>query len=163
MSAVVNKEKCDGCGECVEVCPISAIQIQNGKANISDNCIDCGICVRSCPNEAISLTSERPTYDRTISRNNYHLNRKRYTELRIRGRGFGRRRGRGYAVKANFDYPSQSLQNNVITSEENIDILREQAKTLEDELRVIKERLKEINSEKNSNAFSLKKGFKKKS
>jgi len=147
MAAVVNKEKCDGCGECVEVCPISAIQIQNGKAVVSDNCIDCGICVRSCPIGAISLLEKRPIYDRTTSRNNYNLDRKRYTEIRRKGRGFGRRRGRGYVVKANLDYSSQRLQNNVATSEENIDILREQAKTLRDELKVIKERLKELNSE----------------
>lgn len=148
MSAIVNKDKCDGCGECVEVCPVGAIQIQKGKAIVSDNCIDCSICVRSCPNGAISIMSKRPAYDKIISRNNYNIDRKIYTEIRRRGRGFGRRRGRGDAVKSDFNYPSQSLQNNVTTSEQNIDILREQAKTLTDELKAIKERLKELNFEK---------------
>lgn len=55
MAAIVDKDKCDGCGECVEVCPVDAIELQNEKAAINDECIDCGICVETCPNEAILL------------------------------------------------------------------------------------------------------------
>lgn len=56
MSVVVDKDKCDGCGECVDVCPVDAIELQSQKAVIdNDECIDCGICVETCPNQAISL------------------------------------------------------------------------------------------------------------
>lgn len=53
--AVVDKNKCDGCGECVDVCPVDAIELQSEKAVINDECIDCGICVETCPNQAILL------------------------------------------------------------------------------------------------------------
>ncbi len=43
MAAVVDKDKCDGCGECVNVCPVNAIELQIEKAVIKDACIDCGI------------------------------------------------------------------------------------------------------------------------
>jgi len=55
MAAIVDKDKCDGCGECVDVCPVDAIELQSEKAVINDECIDCGICVETCPNEAILL------------------------------------------------------------------------------------------------------------
>lgn len=55
MAAIVDKDKCDGCGECVEICPVDAIELQNEKAVINDECIDCGICVETCPKEAILL------------------------------------------------------------------------------------------------------------
>ncbi|MBA7672054.1 Ferredoxin-2 [subsurface metagenome] len=56
MAAVVDKDKCDGCGECVDVCPVDVIELQSEKAVINnDECIDCGVCVEICPNQAISL------------------------------------------------------------------------------------------------------------
>ena len=55
MAAIVNKEKCTGCANCVEVCPVTAITIEAEKAVISEECIDCGVCVSECPEEAISL------------------------------------------------------------------------------------------------------------
>lgn len=55
MKATVDQEKCTGCGQCVDVCPIEAIELDNGMAVISDECIECGACVDACPMEAISL------------------------------------------------------------------------------------------------------------
>lgn len=55
MAAVVNQNECTGCGACVDVCPVEAIEIVNGKAIINDECIDCGACVDECPVEAISV------------------------------------------------------------------------------------------------------------
>lgn len=56
MAAKVNVELCTGCGECAEVCPANAIQIQGGKAQVdADACVDCGVCVGVCPTGAISL------------------------------------------------------------------------------------------------------------
>lgn len=53
--AVVDKEKCAGCGICVDVCPQDAIIIDTVAKIDVDRCIGCGICVKECPNEAISL------------------------------------------------------------------------------------------------------------
>jgi len=55
MAAKVDKEKCNGCGTCKDVCPVTAITIANNKAVINDDCVECGACVNQCPNEAISI------------------------------------------------------------------------------------------------------------
>ncbi len=55
MKATVDQEKCTGCGQCVDVCPIEAIELDNDIVLISDECIECGACTVVCPTEAISL------------------------------------------------------------------------------------------------------------
>jgi ferredoxin len=55
MKAVVDEEKCTGCGACLEECPVGAIALVIDKALISDECTECGACVEICPVEAISL------------------------------------------------------------------------------------------------------------
>jgi len=56
VAAKVNVELCTGCGACVKVCPVEAITVQNGVAQIdADACVECGVCVDECPTEAISL------------------------------------------------------------------------------------------------------------
>lgn len=54
----VNNDKCDGKGECVDICPVSALSIVNGKAAATnpDDCAGCMSCVETCPNGAISVT-----------------------------------------------------------------------------------------------------------
>ena len=56
MAAKVDLEKCNGCGTCVDECPMEAIKLENEKAVISDDeCTECGVCVDACPNDALSL------------------------------------------------------------------------------------------------------------
>lgn len=57
--------KCDGCGLCIPVCPITgAITGEKGMRHVIDKekCIGCGICLNICPPHAISLwgTGSRP-------------------------------------------------------------------------------------------------------
>jgi len=48
-----NKERCSGCGKCIEVCLQRANEIVSAKAKIHrDLCIGCGRCTEVCPNEA---------------------------------------------------------------------------------------------------------------
>jgi ferredoxin len=55
MTAIVDQEKCEGCEECVSVCPTDAIAITDGKAIIDEStCADCAACVDACPTEAIT-------------------------------------------------------------------------------------------------------------
>ena len=57
MSAQVNKEKCTGCGLCVDACPMDAIKLENDEAKVDEDiCTECGVCVEECPNDAISIT-----------------------------------------------------------------------------------------------------------
>ena len=54
---MVNKEKCIGCGTCVDVCPVNAITLNDeGKAQIDqEKCIKCGTCEAVCPVMAIEI------------------------------------------------------------------------------------------------------------
>ena len=54
--AQIIKEKCDGCGICLEVCPVSAIEKTSEGLIVNPlSCIGCGICVPTCPKGAIEL------------------------------------------------------------------------------------------------------------
>jgi ferredoxin len=55
----LDKDKCTGCGQCVEVCPQSVFAINERKAEIldRDRCIECGACQRNCAFDAISVLS----------------------------------------------------------------------------------------------------------
>ena len=50
----VSKEKCRGCGKCLQACAHSAITV-DGKASMDKTkCVGCGRCIASCPFDAIS-------------------------------------------------------------------------------------------------------------
>lgn len=56
MAAQVDKKKCTGCGDCVEVCPSEAIRLEDEKAVVDEGeCVDCGACEDECMNDAISI------------------------------------------------------------------------------------------------------------
>ncbi len=56
MTAIVNQETCNACGDCIDSCPLDAIEMQDGKASVDeDTCGDCGACVDVCPTESISV------------------------------------------------------------------------------------------------------------
>jgi len=57
----VNQELCDGCGVCIDECPVGAIRRDGGGgAAIEDaECIRCGRCHDVCPQDAVRHDSER--------------------------------------------------------------------------------------------------------
>ena len=66
FNPIVDEEKCVGCEECVDVCPVECIV--PGKPEDQwpwyyidpDTCIDCGACIPECPYEAIFTEEEVP-------------------------------------------------------------------------------------------------------
>ncbi len=56
----VDKEKCTGCGECVENCPGEVYELIDGKATPtnSEECHGCQTCVELCDEDAVSAEDE---------------------------------------------------------------------------------------------------------
>lgn len=53
---MVDEKKCIACGACVSICPVGAISIVKGKAQINPKkCIQCGSCAQFCPVTAIEI------------------------------------------------------------------------------------------------------------
>lgn len=67
------RDKCTGCGRCVEACPIKAVEVKgDGEAYkaVTDRnrCLDCGSCVKACPTDARELAGERMAVEEALSR-----------------------------------------------------------------------------------------------
>lgn len=54
----IDEEKCDGCGECVNICPVSILSLVDGHAAAGDSveCSGCESCVSVCKCNAITVT-----------------------------------------------------------------------------------------------------------
>ncbi len=54
---IIDLEKCQGCGECVDICPMDVLEMKDEKATVVDleECAGCLSCVESCPEEAIEV------------------------------------------------------------------------------------------------------------
>jgi ferredoxin len=52
-----DEDKCVDCGECVSLCPVEAIKIDENWTVLLDDqkCIGCGFCTSSCPTKAIKI------------------------------------------------------------------------------------------------------------
>ncbi|KAA3608860.1 MAG: 4Fe-4S dicluster domain-containing protein [Calditrichaeota bacterium] len=63
----INVESCNGCGKCVNVCPVEAMTLVSANnpdkpkmkmAKLDDDlCLGCGVCVRVCTKESLLLQS----------------------------------------------------------------------------------------------------------
>ena len=53
---MIDKEKCTGCGQCVEICPPLALHLKDEKAEVEvEFCEECGFCAAECPVDAITI------------------------------------------------------------------------------------------------------------
>ena len=62
----IDEEKCNGCGACASACHEGAIDMINGKAQLTreDYCDGLGDCLPACPTNAISFEErEAPAYN----------------------------------------------------------------------------------------------------
>ena len=55
----VDREKCSGCGACIESCPFDAIGMKDEKAEINELCQLCRACLSVCPEGAIEEIAEQ--------------------------------------------------------------------------------------------------------
>lgn len=57
--AMVQPDRCKGCGTCITRCPIDAIHKNGSPASIDlKRCIGCGLCVPTCPESAMTLVAK---------------------------------------------------------------------------------------------------------
>lgn len=73
---LIDEEKCNGCGKCINNCAEGAIEIVNGKAKLISEiyCDGLGACLEHCPQDAISV-EEREAEDFNEEATNVHLKR----------------------------------------------------------------------------------------
>ncbi len=55
FESIIDHDKCIGCGNCIDRCPVGAITLDETARVDRDKCLGCGLCARECPEEAITL------------------------------------------------------------------------------------------------------------
>ena len=57
MSAKVDITKCNGCGTCIDICPVEVFEIKDEKsvATNIDECLVCRVCEIECAELAIEV------------------------------------------------------------------------------------------------------------
>lgn len=56
-NVVVDADKCTGCSECVDICPVSVFAMEDGKSEPvnADDCLGCESCVGVCEHAAVTV------------------------------------------------------------------------------------------------------------
>ena len=57
FEVIVDKERCKGCEECIEICTVQVFEMQEGKSvpvNAKE-CLGCQSCVEVCKEKAITV------------------------------------------------------------------------------------------------------------
>ena len=63
MGLIIDIIKCNGCGDCVPVCPFGLLEIVDDIVQVKDGCTLCGACVEACTFEAIAIEEAAPVAD----------------------------------------------------------------------------------------------------
>lgn len=58
ITVKIELERCEGCGDCVEQCPMGVFQMVDSKSQAvnEEKCIECCLCETVCPQLAITIT-----------------------------------------------------------------------------------------------------------
>jgi NAD-dependent dihydropyrimidine dehydrogenase PreA subunit len=155
----IDSIKCNGCGNCVEVCPQGAITIDDDIAVVNQGlCVQCGACLEICPANAIRQVA--PVYAEA-GKGGERMLYGRGSFGRGGGGGFGFRgasppwpyvgRGRGglprcwypgqFATPVSMFYGGYPAP---VTKEQETDFLKEEANAIKRQLKDIEARIKEL-------------------
>lgn len=57
FTVTVDEDKCEGCEECVDVCPVEVFEMVDDKSSPvnADECLGCESCVEVCEPGAITV------------------------------------------------------------------------------------------------------------
>lgn len=61
FNVTIDRDKCEGCGECAESCPADILEMVDGKAEVTGDiseCLGCETCVTVCTTEAVTLEEQ---------------------------------------------------------------------------------------------------------
>ncbi len=59
-------EDCIQCGQCVNICPMEAIELSGKGISVSNECMGCGLCAFKCPEQAIAMEEIEPMKDHIL-------------------------------------------------------------------------------------------------
>lgn len=56
-NVTVDEDKCVGCAQCVDVCPVEVYEMKDGKSDPvnADECLGCESCVEVCEGHCITV------------------------------------------------------------------------------------------------------------
>lgn len=56
---MIVEDKCNACGQCMQVCSWNAIYLDAGVAKLNESCDNCDECIEICPQKAIEKVGEK--------------------------------------------------------------------------------------------------------
>ena len=61
---MVDRQKCTGCATCMRICPVEAINLEEGNSKKTalidaQRCLDCTICMLRCPEDAVRMVKRK--------------------------------------------------------------------------------------------------------